>query len=697
MTRTAAPRWTLVLPEVVPADRVTVADLLGAADGTVRTISLARRSGPGRRSLPDLDETILVATGGLGATAPTPVRLATFRSAGSGANSGEVSVILGPLVTYGSLDLPRSYMTRDGAVATGLRPGAVPLSAAEDPAAVWSRIATDIAAAYPGGYDDLCFLRVVRAAPDVVEIQCQMASGALPSDGTVSLVDAKDRGIDTVPIAALVRLPVGSSSPVRAEVRSSSAQGRVGLPPIVIRSIEADAAAPPRIQVVAASPWVSNVAFEIIDFVGGAFKTSAQQRAELASLLARADPSNAELRFHEARAWLEAGNPGAVRRAIESVDAAQRSAGAEAMLIVAELEEGRLDESDDRYLRATFDGDLFTRLTKAVSALEPATRTRAVAYLVRVLDTSRAAALAAENKGSIPAGADLLTIANRLADHAPGDAVTMLESAGTLEQLDTPSLQLILSVRERQGDRKIGDALALLTSRLLADGQLGAAIDLLERFRDRLTWADLLDLAEVFTSRIASMGSGWDEDREFDAIRVAQLASQSIREQMVADLPEALESIGRLRSAFGTDSPYVNEVLDDLGRSLEDAWESSEPYRVALETVADQLEPRIRERWNGKRLLVVGGRKPVWYQEAQGKVGFSDKSEWISSSPGKRPSHELLKRKISSGKLDLLVIVVDYIAHATSDVRQFAEAQGIPVADARSGRYSFLKALEGVR
>jgi hypothetical protein len=54
---------------------------------------------------------------------------------------------------------------------------------------------------------------------------------------------------------------------------------------------------------------------------------------------------------------------------------------------------------------------------------------------------------------------------------------------------------------------------------------------------------------------------------------------------------------------------------------------------------------------------------------------------------------EWLKSKVGGGRIDLMVVVTDYIAHATSAILEFAADRDTRVTKARAGRLSFLTAL----
>ena len=314
-----------------------------------------------------------------------------------------------------------------------------------------------------------------------------------------------------------------------------------------------------------------------------------------------------------------------------------------------------------------------------------------------VLDTASASTIAADNRGAIRAGPSLAAVTRRLGDYSPTEMVSLLEASGPLENLEDSSLELIVSVRSKQGGGRAAEALNELIGRQLSRGDRARGVALLEEVYEGLHWYDLLSLAERLAQAIAAVGTDWDEARTFDATFVAQYAASAIRSQMGQDLPEAIASMSRLRSWLGTGSVEVNAVLDDLSQQIDDAWSENETFRTATEQVSNQLEPRLRDRWKGRRLLVVGGRRPLWFGELAKSIALDDKSDWISSEPGKRPSRDQLGRKIAGGKLDALVILVDYIAHATSEIRDEAKERSIQVVDARSGRYSFVKALDGVK
>jgi hypothetical protein len=424
---------------------------------------------------------------------------------------------------------------------------------------------------------------------------------------------------------------------------------------------------------------------------------SPRQVAELARLLTKADPEDDDLRFIEGRAWLAEGDVQAARRAIGSVPLARRSGVAEAALLVAELRDGHFDQSEDRYMRADFDGTLFQEFCEAIIGLDTPQRARAIAWLMTVLDTNRAAALITSAKSAVPAGPSLTAIASRLSDHAPTDAARLLESACPLQELDTEALTLLVDLRQRLEQGAVADPLALLVDRLISGGDRDEAIQRVEELQGQLHWGDLQAILQPLIQSIAADGSDWDMDRTIAALTVATMAAGAVRQELAVDPASAMDTYVRLRASFGTGSPEVNAVLDDLSLTLEDAWEATETHRNALAEAETSMIPRIRDRWSGKRLLIVGGRRPVWFSDVSDAVGFHDRTAWFESSPNQRPSQERLRQLVQAGRIDLLVIIVDYIGHSTSEIKSFAQERGFQTADAKSGRLSFLRALVEAR
>jgi hypothetical protein len=278
---------------------------------------------------------------------------------------------------------------------------------------------------------------------------------------------------------------------------------------------------------------------------------------------------------------------------------------------------------------------------------------------------------------------------------SPADAIELLERAAPPQDLPTDALETLVNLRIATEQAALGDAASVLVSRHLAAGRLADAAATIDRCERYMHPADAIAIVEQAVVHVSPSGRELDEDELLVALTLEGVLERSVRAIRPLDLPSAIEAIARFRAALTPVPDEVDQALAPLETDLLDAWDSTETHRAALVEAEQSLIPAIREALHGKRLLIVGGRRPNWWDDTRQELGLSDKSAWVQSEPGHRPSMKGLKATVGAGKVDLVLIITDYIAHATSAINEFAADRGVPVLEARSGRLSFLTALRG--
>jgi hypothetical protein len=415
--------------------------------------------------------------------------------------------------------------------------------------------------------------------------------------------------------------------------------------------------------------------------------------ADVAERLRVAVPSDMRLVERQGRALLEAGRVAQAESTLRSIPDEQRPGGADALLLVAELERGSYEVPLDRYGRAEFDDWTFGRLVDAVAALPPVPAASVTASLMMVLSEPRAAVLVARVGSVLPAGPSLIEIAGRIALISPAEAVSLLTRAGEVGDLPTELVERLYRLQVTNQDGDMAPAAIEFARRCCAVGDLPAAATIGDEVRHRLHWRDAQALADLLLDQLVKGDPQWSDDRVLSALSAAGLMQDAIRGLKDVDLAEAIEVAARLRQVLEPAPSEISEPLAGIESELFTALESTEVHRAALEELNQATLGDLRDAYNGKRIFVIGGRRPDWFDEVTADLALDRSSIWREVEAGRRPSMEWLKAKVGGGRIDLLVVVTDYIAHATSAIGEFAEDRNTRVARARAGRFSFLTAL----
>jgi hypothetical protein len=270
----------------------------------------------------------------------------------------------------------------------------------------------------------------------------------------------------------------------------------------------------------------------------------------------------------------------------------------------------------------------------------------------------------------------------------------LLERAGDADRLDASALELRFGLMLRLGHRT-GNVAIEHIRRCLHHGDLSAAADAAERARNGLHWTEANEIATALIDALQrEHPDGWSDERLLQGLLAIGLAVDAIRGAKDVDLGDAIEIARSVRLALEPLPEILSTELGGIEGELVSAWESTEVHRAALEELSESHIARLRSALNGKRVLVIGGRQPVWWPDLVVELGLAKSSSWHQSEPGKRPPRERLKAILDGGKVAVLVIIVDYIAHATSDIRDVAQERSVRTVDARSGRYSLVRALD---
>jgi hypothetical protein len=662
-------------------------------------------------SLPQAGEEILLVGVSGDRKVMTALRFAEYRGITRISGLLRFEMILGARPTAEEPSLVRAFLTsRIGGPAAGrFRGGAPPLAHATEDEAAWRQTVELLADSDHKSYADTCFLHLTDVGTTessvslTVDVLAPRAHAGFLSAAQVVALDREGRQLAAVPGSPQITFRIDQSlKTIRLVVRHERLQGEltVRLPEHALPA--ADVRESPRQdvpRVVASPPVVRNPpadgAYQLLAVIDGHASLHGKALAEVAGHLSTWDASDRRLAEREARGHFEDGKFGRAVEVLTAIPETERSREAEALLVVTEIREGRLDGlSLGRYERSSFDAWTFEQLIAAVEALPPASKGGITRDLAFAFTSDRVATLIALVGPGLEAGPYLADISERIAEVSPTDAIALLERAGPLATLPDDALKTLCDLRIDHDRAGLGEIVLERARRIKAKGSMDEAVELARVTRQHLHWRDLETLGwilvECFTAKRPTLIG---DDQELQAMAVADPLLEVVRRVRVSDLGEALEVLARLRQALEPVPSILEETLAAEERDVQSAFEGSEEHQAALAEIGDQVVSRLREKLHGKKLVVVGGRRADWWEELRVALGISDASEWVEVEAGHRPSQDWLKRLVAGGKVKLLVIVTDFVAHATSDIKSYAEAKGVRVVESRSGRYSMVKEL----
>jgi len=135
--------------------------------------------------------------------------------------------------------------------------------------------------------------------------------------------------------------------------------------------------------------------------------------------------------------------------------------------------------------------------------------------------------------------------------------------------------------------------------------------------------------------------------------------------------------------------------LDEVLEHLRAAQEASETYRHFLELQEAEANLDVRRAVAGLRLVLLGARRGDWWDALRTELALNDRTEWIESEKGRKPSMEPIEAAFKAGQVAALVVFTSHIAHATSTPAQkLAKKHEVPyITCRRPSREAFLSAL----
>lgn len=696
---TSGPMRLLVVRTDAVDDRRLIEDILGLPAGApVDVVVPVRAEASGWLNG---DAVVVVAEGP--ARAFVSLRLASLHR--SDAGTGSVRVTLGAYPAIASPNRVQAYLeARLGVGTPRLSEDGPPLAPSDAPEQAW-KVAVEHLAAIEPRFASTCFLRVeavsqLDTATQIV-LQTKPTTEVGVTDASIVILDANGREIDLLEVeprcVATVQQSVDS---IRIEVQHADLHGQlsafdVRAPAEAMQSAHGHTPSSHAAREAESRAASFGGAFEVFSFVLSEAPMQPGPRATLAGQLSSLDPEDRRLHVAQAKALIENAAPDAALEVLRSIPDGLRTAEVHALIVDAVLATGNAEALEPHIERAAFDEWAFDQLVRAIEGLPDAVRDAVVTRLCEVLSSERMADIVARVGDRLTRGPRLGTIARRVAEASPGDALKLLERTGPAEDLPTDLLPLILELRMQIDPAGAGEVMAVLAERLVQSGRTGDAARAAQGVAAALDWRESQRIAEILINGLQRLSSSeWTDDHELEAYVAADLAKAAVRSARDIDLLEAFEISAHFREGLAPLAPAVADSFDDLDDELTEAWRSSSPLRMTIEDIADAIAQSIRDHYATKRVLIVGGRTPDWWDSVQADLALDRSSDWIEVEPGRKPSMDRLKALVAGGRISLLVIVTDYIGHSTSAIGDFAKERKIKTVPTRSGRASFLRALQ---
>jgi hypothetical protein len=131
-------------------------------------------------------------------------------------------------------------------------------------------------------------------------------------------------------------------------------------------------------------------------------------------------------------------------------------------------------------------------------------------------------------------------------------------------------------------------------------------------------------------------------------------------------------------------------VLDDLARAVQ----ASALFRRYEELARQEANLDLREAVAGLRLLLVGAKRPDWWEALRRDLALAERSEWMESELHKSPPIDQIEQRLKVGRTAAVVLVADRIAHAVSrPLARTAKQYDVKLITARLSREAVIAAL----
>lgn len=447
---------------------------------------------------------------------------------------------------------------------------------------------------------------------------------------------------------------------------------------------------PPAIAQVDAAMRVYALLQEIRD-------TSPELRRRVLQELTLLVPDARRLQEEQAAVLFELGRFGEARTILEAIPQAEMSQQARAVMTSTWLRSGWLPEpvSDISVADLTRPGTL-ELLLEASQGLAPADLVRLSQYVTdEVLSDERAARwLEVVLARDLPRAPILqLLEAWKYAD--PSGAARSLEGAvdgGRLQLSDPATAELALELGVH-GDRPgLARAAAIEVSREAERRSDREALErLLERVVGSFAVEDRRELVEMVARSVANVAP--EEARIDSALNAVSTLLEDHRQRGELDRASSLAVFLTANRHRGSESAQAR--LDLVVETLREAIDASATFRRFEELRAREANLDLREQVAGLRLLLVGGKRPEWWDDVRNELGISARSDWMESEAKKAPDGDAVDARLRSGSWDAVVLLIGRVGHKVSKpITAYMKDHDVPLVNVpRPSRDSFIAAL----
>jgi hypothetical protein len=213
---------------------------------------------------------------------------------------------------------------------------------------------------------------------------------------------------------------------------------------------------------------------------------------------------------------------------------------------------------------------------------------------------------------------------------------------------------------------------------------------LLGQARDRLPRDDFQRVGERIVHLVADVTA---EDEPIDtALLVTADLLEDARQQGDLDRATGLAKFlaANERRASVDSSARLHAVLEDLERALK----ASALFLRYEELARQEANLDLRGAVAGLRFLLVGAKRPDWWEALRRDLAISDRSEWMESELHKSPPIDQIEQRLKVGRTAAVVLVADRIAHAVSrPLARTAKQYDVKLITTRLSREAVIAAL----
>jgi hypothetical protein len=408
-------------------------------------------------------------------------------------------------------------------------------------------------------------------------------------------------------------------------------------------------------------------------------------------------PNHARLAEELGLALFDAGKYREAAALLEAVGVASMGPDGRMALIAGQLRIGRLPEPIALVGAADLSrDDVYAMVLDASSGLTPPDQVALGRHLAEtVLSDDRASrwidALMTREIGTQERW-ELVDLWKYVDPDRAGQALERMLEEGVLDLVDGAAARHALDlgiVAGRAGLARLG-AYALIDW-LIKRSDLTGLEGLMQEVLQKLPGEDRDEVGEQICRKL--MDAAHEDERIDGALDGAMTVLDDYRKR--GDL-EAAARLGQLVAANRHRAgAAVQSRADHVLATLEEVLTSTETIRLYEAERRRAANADLRAQLADRRLLLVGGKRAVWWLDLRRELGLHERSEWIESELRKAPSADRLEETLKRGQWAAIVVLTGRIGHKVSNlITDQAKVQDIPIIEvARPSRDAFLTAL----